>query len=124
MHEESDRPEVEQAPSVPDGERHEGSPDRWVLAVNAKDQTVELEQGEVKLTVDCAAEVHVCPLKFGGNYGLQPPQKGLRVRAAGGEILKYYGRRTMLLYIDEHVVQVTFHVLDVVRPFAARGRVE
>ena len=70
----------------------------------------------MKLTVDCAAEVHVCPLWFGERYGLQLPQKGLRVRAASGEILKYHGRRTVLLCIDGHMVQITFHVLDVVRP--------
>ena len=67
VREELGRPGIEHASLMPDDERHEVSPDRWVLAVNAKDQTVELEQGEVKLTVDCAAEVHVCPLQFGGN---------------------------------------------------------
>ena len=116
VREELDWPEKQQAPILPETTRLEKSPDRWVLVVEAKDQQIELENGEVKLTVDCAAEVHVCPLWFGEGYGLQLPQRGLRVRAASGKIMKYHGRRTVLLYIDEHMVQITFHVLDVVRP--------
>ena len=57
-----DWPEEQQALTVPEARQ---TPDRWVLVAETRDQKIELENGEVKLTVDCAAEVHVCPLCFG-----------------------------------------------------------
>ena len=75
------------------------------------------------VVVDSAAEIDVCPPGFGGAWratGL--PVRPIRIVSAGGHALRHFGRKLVIMQIDDQVVTVNFAVVDVKRPILSVAR--